>query len=177
MGKYLILDRDGTINKDRDYVYKVEDLVLLPRAIEGLQKFRDAGYKFCVITNRAGIARGFYKVNDMHRFHRHLRGVLGENGIDIEAFCYCPHHPEITGSCHCRKPKIRLVMDLAKRFLFDPRSCLFIGDKDSDIQLGINCGGLTVLIENGQYQNTINPHFRAKDLSHAFEILSIAQIV
>ena|SRR3989344_717311 len=177
MAKFLILDRDGTINKDTGYVYRIEDLVILPGVIEGLKKFRDAGWKLVVVTNQAGIARGLYTLNDLHRFHRHLRGVLGEQGIDIEAFCYCPHHPDITGDCACRKPKTRLVKWASRRFDFDPGYAIYIGDKDSDIQLGQNFGGITVLIENNQYVNVVVPNFKAKNLDHAFELLKKAQLI
>lgn len=175
--KFLILDRDGTINEDKGFIYRVEDMVILPGVIKGLQKFRDAGWKFVVITNQAGIARKLYTVNDLHRFHRHMRGVLGENGIDIEAFCYCPHHPDITGDCQCRKPKTKLVEDAGRRFGFDPGYSIFIGDKDSDIQLGLNFGGVTVLIQNRQYPNVVMPNFKAKDLNQAFELLKQAGLL
>ncbi len=177
MAKFLILDRDGTINEDRGYVYRIEEMVILPGVVEGLRKFRDAGWKFIVITNQAGIARKFYTLNDMHRFHRHMRGVLGENGIDIEAFQYCPHHPDITGNCQCRKPKTYLALETAQRFGFKLEDCIFIGDKDSDIQLGLNCGGITVLIENRQYPSQIKPHFKAKDIIQAFELLKTANLI
>lgn len=177
MSKYLILDRDGTINEDRGHVYKIEDLVILPGAIEGLKKFRNAGWKFIIVTNQAGIARGFYTLNDMHQFHRELRGALGENGIGIEAFYYCPHHPDITGKCECRKPKIKLVKDAARRFGFSEKECVVVGDKDSDIELGLNFGSTTIFIENRQYLNLVHPHFKAKNLNHAFELLKTAQLI
>ena len=174
MGKFLILDRDGTINEDRGYIYKVEDMVILPGVLDGLLKFRGTGWKIIITTNQSGIARKLYTVNDLHRFHRHMRGILVENGIDIEAFFYCPHHPQITGRCQCRKPNTLMVMQAAQRFGFNPEESIFIGDRDTDIQLGLNCGGTTVLIDNGQYPNTVNPHFKAGNIDEAFEILKKA---
>lgn len=171
MSKFLILDRDGTINEDKGYVYKIEDLVILPGVLEGLKKFKDAGWKFVIVTNQSGIARKFYTVNDMHRFHREIRFELAKEGIEIEAFAHCPHHPEINGNCHCRKPKTKLVEDLASRLGFSPQNCIFMGDKDSDIELGLKLGGTTVLINNWQYINSIKPDIEARDISHAFDLL------
>src|SRR3990167_8457250 len=114
--KFLILDRDGTINPDKGYVYKIEDLEFLPGAIEGFKKFQNAGFKFIVITNQAGIARNIYTKDDMHRFHDKMREELGKFGIEVEAFLFCPHHPEFTGECDCRKPKTGLIKLAEQRF-------------------------------------------------------------
>lgn len=171
MNKVIILDRDGTINKDIEYAHRVEDLQILPEVINGLTKFRDAGYKFIIITNQAGIARNFYSEVDMHKFNTGLLEELGSHGINIEAIYFCPHHPEFSEECDCRKPKTWLVEQAAQKFNFNPQESIFIGDKDSDIQLGKNCGGITVLIDNGQYENKIVADFRVKNLNEAFEAL------
>lgn len=169
--RFLILDRDGTINSDKRYVYKIEDLEFLPGAIEGLKKFQNAGFKFIVVTNQAGIARKIYTEADMHKFHETMAEELNKFGIEIAAFLFCPHHPEFTGECVCRKPRTGLIKSVEQRFDFTASEAIFIGDKDSDIELGKNCGGLTVLIENDQYPNKVKPDFKARNISHAFDQL------
>ena len=175
--KFLILDRDGTINPDKGYVYKAEDMEFLPGVVEGLTKFKNAGFKFLVITNQAGIARAFYTEADMHRFHGKMAGELEKLGIKIEAFLFCPHHPDFTGECNCRKPEIELIKLAEQKFNFNSSEAIFIGDKDSDIEFGKNCGGLTVLVENDKYSNKVKPDFKTKDLSHAFDQLREAKLV
>lgn len=175
--KFLILDRDGTINPDKGYVYKVEDMEFLPGVVDGLKKFQNAGFKFIVITNQAGIARGLYTEADMHVFHDKMSTELKRFGIEIEAFLFCPHHPEFTGDCACRKPKTGLIKSAEQRFGFNASEAIFIGDKDSDIELGKNCGGLTVLMANDKYPNKIKPDFKAVSLSNAFDQLREAKLV
>lgn len=175
MERYLILDRDGTIIADKGYVHKIEDLVFLPGAIEGLLKFKKAGFKFIVITNQAGIARGFYTREDANIFNNEFIFKLQTAGVNIEKIYFCPHHPQLTGECSCRKPKLGLVELAEKELGFKARHSIVIGDKDSDMELGKNCGALTVLIENSQYPCATNPDFRAKDINHAFESLKLSK--
>lgn len=174
MSKFIILDRDGTIIEDRGYLHKNEDLKFLPGAIDGLKEFRDAGYRFIVVTNQAGIARGIFTPDQLDTFHNELIRQLRADGINIAKIYYCPHHPKFTAPCSCRKPGTEMVQRAAKEFKFDPADCIYIGDKDLDIELGKNCMGITVLIENNQYPNLIQPDFKAKDLKHAFELLKTA---
>jgi len=171
MAKFLILDRDGVLVKDKGYVHKTKDLELLPDVIEGLQKFRDAGYKFIVISNQAGVARKLYTPKDAENFNQELISKLATLGIKIEKIYICPHHPDFTGPCYCRKPEPGLAKLASKEFNINLKESIFIGDKDSDIEFGKNCGGVTVLIDNGQYDNSIQPDFKARDLNRAFELL------
>jgi len=171
MGKYLILDRDGVLVKDKEYVHKIKDLELLPGVIEGLQKFRDIGYKFIVISNQAGIARKFYTRKDVEKFNNKLRAVLASNGITLEKFYFCPHHPDITGPCQCRKPESGLAKLASKEFTINLKESIFIGDKDCDVELGKNCGGKTFLIDNNQYKITAMPDYRTKNLLEAAKII------
>lgn len=175
MPRYIILDRDGTINKDTGHTYRVEDMAVLPGVIEGLIKFRNAGFRFIVVTNQAGIARNIFTLGDMHDFNTELLRILEIWNIKIDKIYFCPHHPQLTGECSCRKPKLGLVELAEKELGFKASHSIVIGDKDSDIELGKNCGALTVLIENSQYPSTINPDFKAKDINHAFELLKLSK--
>lgn len=177
MSKFIILDRDGTIIEDGGYLHKIEDLKFLPGAIDGLRQFKNSGYRFVIVTNQAGIARGIFTFDQLNIFNDELTKQLQIKDITIDQIYHCPHHPEFTGSCQCRKPKAEMVQKAAKEFDFSPADCIYIGDKDSDIELGKNCKGVTVLIENGQYATVSQPDFKAKNLKHAFELLKTARII
>ena len=93
MDKVIFLDRDGTINKEVEYLYRPEDLVLLPGAAEGIALMRQEGFRILVVTNQAGIARGYYTEEQMHRLHGYLNSELKKRGAWIDDFYFCPHHP------------------------------------------------------------------------------------
>ncbi len=178
--KYVILDRDGTINKDsHGYVHRLEEFELLPGVIEGLLQFKEAGFEFIIITNQAGIARAKYTEDDMHAFNRRLTTELLQYDITIAAILFCPHHPHFSGACRCRKPDIGLVQQAQKMFDFDTSQAIFIGDKDSDIQLGRNCNGITirVICASDDFEHHVQPDFVASDLSDAFHQLRTAGVV
>jgi len=175
--KFIILDRDGTIIEDRGYIHKIKDMKFLPGAVRGLKKLQNAGFRFIIITNQAGLARGIYNHAQFNIFNQELIKRLGTKNIKIEKTYYCPHHPEFTRSCRCRKPKKGMVLQAAKEFGFNISKCVYIGDKDSDMELGKNCKGITVLIENSQYPNRIQPDYKAKNLYHAFKVLAKTRVI
>lgn len=177
MSKFLILDRDGTINRDTGYTYKPEELEILPGVIDGLKKFRNIGYRFIVVTNQAGLVKGKFNLEQYHYFNEKLLEHLAAEGIRVEKIYHCPHHPEITGSCECRKPKTGMIAQASLDFGLNPANCIYIGDKDSDVELGKNCKGITVLIENNRHPNNSSPDFKARDLDHAFELLASANVI
>ena len=164
MSKFVILDRDGTIIEDKGYVHKVGDLKFLPGAVSGLKKLQTLGYKFIIISNQAGIARGLYSPKDGEIFNRELTARLAKSGVKIKKIYICPHHPDFTGKCPCRKPETGLAKLAAKEFGINLKRSIFIGDKDSDIQFGKNCKGTTFLICNDQYQSTKKPDHEVRNL-------------
>ena len=103
MNKAIFLDRDGTINVDKNYLYKIEDWEFIDGVIEGLQILQELGFKLIVITNQSGIARGYYKDKDAHIIFDYMINELKKNGVIIEQVYYCPH---IGNECDCRKPKL-----------------------------------------------------------------------
>lgn len=169
--KYIFLDRDGTLIKDSGYVYKARDLKFLPGTISGLKKLKKLGYKFIIISNQAGIARGFYSSKDAEKFNSELISKLANHGIKIEKIYICPHHPDITGICSCRKPAIGLALKASRKFNINLRNSYFIGDKDCDIELGKNCGGKTILINNGQYKIRAKSNYTAKNILEVVNVL------
>lgn len=155
MHKAIFLDRDGVINEDADYTHKIADLKFIPHSIEGLKLMQEAGYKLIIITNQAGIAKGKYGEEDYFSFRDEMHKRLGENGIEITAEYFCPHHldgtiEKYTIDCPCRKPKSGMLEQAAKDFDLDLKECWMIGDMPSDIQAGKNAGCRAIQVMSGK---------------------------
>ena len=146
--KAVFFDRDGTLNIDTHYLYKKEDMVLVNGMPEFIKKWNDWGYKVIVVTNQSGIARGFYSVQEMKALHQYMNEKLNEFGAHIDAFYFCPHHPDFTGECICRKPASGMIETAIREFDLRPEDCLLFGDNDTDIIAAENIGVKGILISN-----------------------------
>ena len=140
MNKAAFFDRDGTINIEKNYLYKVEDFEFIKGIPELIKKYNDEGYVVIVVTNQAGIARGYYTEKDMNLLHRYINEQLAKIGAHIDAFYFCPHHPDITGECNCRKPKTGMLEKAIKEWNIDVTESILYGDKPWDIEAGEKCG-------------------------------------
>ena len=154
MEKVIFLDRDGTLNVEVNYLHRKEDLVLLPGVPEALKAFKDQGYRLVVVTNQAGVARGYYTEDDVKELHRYMNELLSGKGAEIDAFYYCPHHPEhgigkYKVRCRCRKPETGMFEMAEQDFAVDKASSWMIGDKLIDMEAGRNYGVRTVLVGTG----------------------------
>ena len=133
MRKAAFFDRDGTINVNFGHVYKTEDLEFVPEIPEVIAQYNREGIPVIVVTNQAGIAKGFYTEEDMHRFNAHMNERLKkEYTAHIDAFYFCPHHPDFTGACHCRKPEAGLFFRAEEEWDIDLERSVMYGDKESD---------------------------------------------
>ncbi|WP_434637398.1 D-glycero-beta-D-manno-heptose 1,7-bisphosphate 7-phosphatase [Sulfurimonas sp. NW7] len=151
MTKALFLDRDGVINVEKNYVYKIEDFEFVDGIFDVCKHFQSQGYIIIVITNQAGIARGYYSEDDFHKLTRWMLEEFSKEGINISKVYHCPHHPEFTGECECRKPKPGMILEAQKEFDIDLSKSILVGDKESDIKSGINAGiGVNYLLSNQQ---------------------------
>jgi len=148
----IFLDRDGTINEDIGYEFKLEKLKILPGVIEGLKLLKKY-YELFIITNQAGIGYGYYDVQTFKRFNSAIVEHLKKNDIKIQKTYYCPHSPN--DNCDCRKPKIKFIKEAETEFDIDIQGSWVIGDHPSDILLGINAGCKTVYVLTGHG----NDHF------------------
>lgn len=139
MNKAVFLDRDGVINKEIGYVFRVEDFILTNDIIPALKKLQEAGYIFIVITNQSGIAKELYTHEDVETVHAHMLGLMKKNGIKISEIYYCVHHPDVE-PCICRKPDSGMLEKAIARFKIDTKRSFMIGDKERDIQAAEKAG-------------------------------------
>jgi histidinol-phosphate phosphatase family protein len=146
MRKALFLDRDGTLNEDKNFVHKVKDLKILPGVVKGLKYAQSKGYTLIIITNQSGIGRKVFSQEDMKRFNQALIKKLEEYEIKIQHLYYCPHKP--SHECECRKPSPKFVLDASSRYHIDLNESYFIGDRDSDVLCGRNAGCKTIRIKS-----------------------------
>jgi len=144
--KAIILDRDGVMIEDKNYSYKIEDLEILPGVIEGLKQTQE-NYFFFIVTNQSGIGKGYYTLEDFHKYNNHLISILDDNSIKIEKTFYCPHIKE--DKCDCRKPNPKFINEIANQWDVDLEYSWMIGDHPSDISFGINGGCKTVYMVTG----------------------------
>ena len=153
MKKAIFLDRDGTINVEKDYIYKSEDLVFEEGTIEALKTFKNLGYILIVVSNQSGIARGYFTEADLNIFNNNMNEILKKNGVEITEFYCCPHHPDGIGKykkvCECRKPNNKMIEDAIEKYNIDRAKSYMIGDKISDIGAGLKSNLKTVLVKTG----------------------------
>ena len=157
MNRVVFLDRDGTINKEVEYLHRPEDLVILPGVTEGIRMLKEAGFSIVVVTNQAGVARGYYGEADVLRLHEYLNFCLRKEGAEIDGFYYCPHHPvhgigEYKKECRCRKPGIGMFEKAEERFSVDKGHSYMIGDKLLDVEAGNRYGVCSILVGTGYGQ-------------------------
>ena len=154
MNKAIFLDRDGVINKEIGFVFKLEDFIFTGDIFQSLKKLQDAGFIFVVVTNQSGIAKQLYTHEDVATIHGHMLGTMKENGIMISEIYYCPHHPDAE-PCICRKPDSGMLEKAIARFNIDVSRSFLIGDKERDIMAAEKAGVKGILIEADSPLNEI----------------------
>ena len=170
--RFVVLDRDGTINAERKYLSSPHQVELLPRASAGLRLLLDLGLRLIVVTNQSGVGRGYYDMAQVEKTHSRLGELLAADHVELDGIYFCPHTPE--DDCDCRKPRTGLLEQAAGELGFCAREGFVIGDKPCDIDLGKAVGAITVLVRTGygaEYESagTVSPDFIADDLLEAAE--------
>lgn len=152
--KLAMFDRDGTINVDTGHLHEPEKLELIPSTVDIMRGYSDdPDFKVVVVTNQAGIAKGLYTEADMHRLHRYMEDELEKLGVHVDAWYFCPHHPDFTGPCECRKPAPGMLLAAMRDFEAESAECVLYGDKPSDEAAAIAAGvrfiavGVTPLVQ------------------------------
>jgi D-glycero-D-manno-heptose 1,7-bisphosphate phosphatase len=172
--RFVVLDRDGTINVDRHYLSDPAQLELLPAAAEGLRQMQAIGLGLIVITNQSGIGRGVFDWVHLNFIHRRLCDLLREEGVYLEGIYVCPHRPD--DQCDCRKPKTGLLKRAAHEKGFALADCFVIGDKAADIELGQSVGAVTFLVRTKYRpqlapEGTILPNYVVDDVQEAAQVV------
>ncbi len=158
MNKALFLDRDGIINVDHGYVFKKENFEFVDGIFELCRLASDKGYSLIVITNQAGIARGYYNEEDFLTLSSWMKLQFKHENINIDDVFYCPHHPtegkgELLKTCSCRKPEPGMIIQAAEKHNVDLKQSIFIGDKISDMQAAQNAGVYKRILVASQYDD------------------------
>ena len=170
--KAVFVDRDGTINYEKKYVYKIEDFELIPGTLEALRLLADSNTKVYIITNQAGIAKGYFTEEQFHELTSYMISYFNKEGCKIEKVLYCPHHPDgivpkYTQKCLCRKPNTKLIEEIIRKERFNVNEMALIGDKNTDIEAGRKLGLTTYLVLTGygrECQNVTRAHYIKPDL-------------
>jgi len=158
MNKAIFLDRDGVINKEVNYLYKIEDFEFIDGVFEALKYFQSLGYILIVVTNQSGIGRGYYDRDDFLILNSWMLSTLEEHGIFIKKVYYCPTAPkgkdmresEDRGEDDCRKPSPNMLLKAKKEFDINVENSIMIGDKEIDIEAGLNAKvKKTILVQSG----------------------------
>lgn len=145
--RFVLLDRDGTINVERQYLSHPGQLELLPGAAAGLRALQSLGLGLVVVTNQSGIARGYFDEDRADAVHRRLEEMLKEAGVSLTGIFLCPHGPD--DECTCRKPRPGMARAAAREYGFELSECFVVGDKPCDIELGQAIGATTLLVRTG----------------------------
>jgi D-glycero-D-manno-heptose 1,7-bisphosphate phosphatase len=150
----VFLDRDGVVIEDVSYLSSIDRLALFPWTADAIRALNRAGLPVVVITNQSGVARGFFTEAFVDEVHREITARLGVGGARIDAYYYCPHHPdgriaEYARSCECRKPRRGLIDRAARDLNLDPARSFVVGDKWSDVELAHAAGAHGILVRGG----------------------------
>ncbi len=155
----VFLDRDGTINEEKNYLHRIEDFRFIAGAPEAIKQLNRAGYLVLVVTNQSGVARGYFSLADVEALHHHLAQRLAEAGAHVDGFYVCPHHPtagygEWRSVCSCRKGEPGLLLQAAREHGIDLSRSYMVGDKQADIEAGERAGCSSLLVLTGYGKET-----------------------
>lgn len=179
----VFLDRDGVINEEVEYLSDPKHLRLIPGAENAIRRLNGQKIPVIVITNQAGVARGYYEESEITALHEAMSEMLKKNGARIDRFYYCPHHPTAGKGkykivCDCRKPMPGLLRQAAKDMSLTLKNCVMVGDTASDMAAGFAAGCRTILVLTGYgskeisaWKESFQPSFVAPDLQGAVEWL------
>ncbi|TET35338.1 MAG: HAD family hydrolase [Planctomycetota bacterium] len=177
MGKkrFVVLDLDGTIIVECNYLSDPDQVELIPEAVNALLQFNNLGLGMIVVTNQSAIGRGIIDDKQLKLIHERFQELLHKGGVSLDGIYYCPHLPE--ARCNCRKPQPGLLELAGRELDFTPRECFVIGDKACDIGLGRKVGATTFLVKTGYgaqvaANEEMNPDYIVDELPEAEQIIA-----
>jgi D,D-heptose 1,7-bisphosphate phosphatase len=182
--KAVFLDRDGTLNEDPGYLGDPDKVKLLPGVAEALFRLKNQmNFLLIVVSNQSGIARGLITESEVDAVNERISELLEQHKIKIDAFYYCPSHPEFSSEeeCRCRKPSPQMILEASEKFNIDLSKSYMIGDYESDIQAGIRAGLKTILLKTDKFAESISilqnqnkfPSFVAANIMDACNFIAI----
>jgi D,D-heptose 1,7-bisphosphate phosphatase len=179
--KAVFLDRDGTINFDPGYLGDPKKLILFPDTGKALLLLKNYNFKLIVISNQSGVARGYITEKDVIAVNEEINVQLSKFDVKIDAFYFCPFHPDFNNEqeCICRKPSPQMIINASIEHSIDLKKSYLIGDSDADIKSGINSGVKTILVKTGFGSDSISilqkenkfPSFVAENLTEASKFI------
>jgi D-glycero-D-manno-heptose 1,7-bisphosphate phosphatase len=177
----VFLDRDGTINVEKNYLHKATDFEFIPGAQEAIKKLKDAGFLVVVVSNQSGIARGYFDETAVESLHQHIQEELANYGTSIDAFYFCPHHP-VKGlgpykvQCECRKGSPGMLLLAARDYDVDLSRSIMVGDKLADIEAGKRAGCKSLLVLTG-YGETTALNNEIRSIEKCQDLLAASRLI
>lgn len=171
--KAIFLDRDGVLNVDKNYVVDPKDLEVPNDVPANLKRLAAQGWELVVITNQSGVARGYFDLPAVNRFHDALKHEIQQrSGVELRHFYICPHHPDgkvqpYAAPCDCRKPAPGLLKQASRDLGIALEHSIIIGDKASDVDCGIQAGVTTIQIVTDQYPAHAQANYSCKNFQQA----------
>jgi len=173
----VFCDRDGVINKEVNYLHKLEDLEILPRVSKAIKLLNQRQIPIIVITNQPAVAKGLIDEKGIKKIHQKIQQFLAPQGARIDKFYFCPHHPnadlkKYRVECDCRKPNVGLFRKAAKDYNIVLKNSYIVGDTFRDIEAGqeLSCKTIAVTSDYSDLRDS-KPTFRAKDLYDAVQLI------
>ena len=170
--KAVFLDRDGVINKEKNYLYQKKDFEFIDGVFEACRYFQKIGYQLIVVTNQSGIARSYYQKEDFYKLTKWMLKQFENQGIKILDVFFCPHGPEST--CNCRKPNPGMLLEAREKHKIDMKNSWMIGDKEADVGAA-NAAGIknTILVKTGHDidETNSNAKFILKSIKNTLDII------
>jgi D-glycero-D-manno-heptose 1,7-bisphosphate phosphatase len=175
----LFLDRDGVVNEEIGYLSQPEQVRFMPGIFDLCRRAQTLGYRLIIVTNQAGIARGYYTEEDFHSLMQWMRAEFARKGVTLDQYYFCPHHPEhgvgaYRKECPDRKPNPGMLLRAAGEFDLDLAHCIFVGDRCSDMAAGRAAGvGTLVMVEGTETAACTLPErfLRVRDLQAVMGLL------
>ena len=170
--KTIFLDRDGVVNKEVRYLYKLSNFEFIDGIFDACLYFQKLGYENVIVTNQSGIARGYYNENDYLKLTEWMLGQFNDNGINILDTFYCPHGPE--SLCECRKPNPGMLIEAKDKYNISMKDSWMIGDSETDIEAA-NAAGIfnTILVRSGHLidESNSNSKFTIDSIKQSNEVI------
>ena len=168
--RFAILDRDGTIIEECNYLSDPDQVQLIAGAAEAMRGMRDEGLGVAVVTNQSGVGRGYFDLVRLEEIHQRMCNLLEDEGVQLDGIYFCPHTP--SEACICRKPKPGMIEQASKELKFNPAECLVVGDLETDIELGERVGATTFLVATKTARKQLShPDYLVRDLLEASQVM------